>query len=89
MNIEVLSMGVKQSQNEDVHSPPSGAKTPPTHLHGVVLNCALGKFTVHVTGLYAVFPVFDIIKLRGFGPLANYADRATAASWRSSANFCG
>jgi hypothetical protein len=28
-------------------------------------------------------------KLRGFGLLANYADRATAASWRSSANFCG
>jgi hypothetical protein len=28
-------------------------------------------------------------KLRGFGPLANYADRATAASWWSSANFCG
>jgi hypothetical protein len=28
-------------------------------------------------------------KLRGFGPLANYADRATAACWRSSANFCG
>jgi hypothetical protein len=26
--------------------------------------------------------------LRGFGPLANYADRATAASWRST-NFCG
>jgi hypothetical protein len=26
-------------------------------------------------------------KLRGFGPLVNYADRATAASWRSSANF--
>jgi hypothetical protein len=26
--------------------------------------------------------------LRDFGPLANYADRATAASWRSSANFC-
>jgi hypothetical protein len=24
-----------------------------------------------------------------FGPLANYADRATAASWRSSTNFCG
>jgi hypothetical protein len=24
----------------------------------------------------------------GFGPLANYADRATAACWRSSANFC-
>jgi hypothetical protein len=29
------------------------------------------------------------LQLRGFGPLANYADRATAASWRSSANFCG
>jgi hypothetical protein len=28
-------------------------------------------------------------KLRGFGPLANHADRATAASWRSSTNFCG
>jgi hypothetical protein len=27
------------------------------------------------------------LKLRGFGPLANYADRATAACWRSSANF--
>jgi hypothetical protein len=27
--------------------------------------------------------------LRGFGPLANYADRATAASWRSSTNCCG
>jgi hypothetical protein len=31
----------------------------------------------------------DTIKLRGFGPLANYADRATAACWRSSASFCG
>jgi hypothetical protein len=30
-----------------------------------------------------------VAKLRGFGPLANYADRATAASWRSSTNFCG
>jgi hypothetical protein len=28
-------------------------------------------------------------KLRGFGPRANYADRATAACSRSSANFCG
>jgi hypothetical protein len=28
-------------------------------------------------------------KLRGFGLRANYADRATAACWRSSANFCG
>jgi hypothetical protein len=25
--------------------------------------------------------------LPGFGPLANYADRAAAACWRSSANF--
>jgi hypothetical protein len=28
-------------------------------------------------------------KLRGFGPRANYADRATSACWRGSANFCG
>jgi hypothetical protein len=28
-------------------------------------------------------------KLCGFGLLANYADRATAASWQSSTNFCG
>jgi hypothetical protein len=28
-------------------------------------------------------------KIRSFGPLANYADRATATSWRGSANFCG
>jgi hypothetical protein len=28
-------------------------------------------------------------KLRGFGPLANYEDRATAACSRSSANFRG
>jgi hypothetical protein len=28
-------------------------------------------------------------KLSGFGPRANYADRATAACWQSSANFCG
>jgi hypothetical protein len=28
-------------------------------------------------------------KLRGFGPRANYTDRATAACWRNSANFCG
>jgi hypothetical protein len=30
-----------------------------------------------------------LMKLRGFGPLANYAERATAACWRSSAYFCG
>jgi hypothetical protein len=28
-------------------------------------------------------------KLCGFGPRANYADRATAVCWSSSANFCG
>jgi hypothetical protein len=28
-------------------------------------------------------------KLRGFGPRANYTDRATAACWQSTANFCG
>jgi hypothetical protein len=33
------------------------------------------------------FVVKTETKLRGFGPIANYADRATAARWRSSANF--
>jgi hypothetical protein len=33
--------------------------------------------------------ILDEKQLRGFGPLANYADRATAASWQSSTNFCG
>jgi hypothetical protein len=28
-------------------------------------------------------------KLRGFDPRVNSADRATAACWRSSTNFCG
>jgi hypothetical protein len=28
-------------------------------------------------------------KLRGFGPRTNYADRVTAAYWRSSGSFCG
>jgi hypothetical protein len=28
-------------------------------------------------------------KLLGFGPRASYTDLATAACWRSSANFCG
>jgi hypothetical protein len=32
---------------------------------------------------------YYVKKLRGFAPLANYADRATAAFWRSSGNFCG
>jgi hypothetical protein len=30
------------------------------------------------------FQLHKIKKLRGVGPLANYADRATAACWRSS-----
>jgi hypothetical protein len=30
-----------------------------------------------------------LLLIRGFGPLANYADRATAACWRNSANFYG
>jgi hypothetical protein len=32
---------------------------------------------------------YTIKNLRDFSPLANYANRATAACWRSSANFCG
>jgi hypothetical protein len=43
----------------------------------------------HVCGHYVLVEESRKKKLRGFGPLANHADRATAASWRSSANFCG
>jgi hypothetical protein len=31
----------------------------------------------------------NLKKTRGFGPRANYADRATAACWESNAYFCG
>jgi hypothetical protein len=41
------------------------------------------------TYFFLIFVVRVLKKLRGFDPLANYADRATAASWRSSTNFCG
>jgi hypothetical protein len=43
---------------------------------------------LHTIFFIVHFPVLKK-KLRGFGPLANYSDRATAASWRSSTNFCG
>jgi hypothetical protein len=43
-----------------------------------------------VRWIWTGFPTTNDKKiLHGFGPLANYADRATAASWRSSTNFCG
>jgi hypothetical protein len=32
---------------------------------------------------------FHKTKLPGFGPRANYTDRANAVCWRSSTNFCG
>jgi hypothetical protein len=35
----------------------------------------------------ASLPLLNQTKPRGFGPQANYADRATAACWRTSANF--
>jgi hypothetical protein len=37
----------------------------------------------HVGSNASEFPWYY---LRGFGPLANYADRATAASWRGQRN---
>jgi hypothetical protein len=40
-------------------------------------------------GKIIIIMIIKNLKLRGFGPLANYANRATAASWRSSTNFCG
>jgi hypothetical protein len=54
--------------------------------------CSGDKTNEH-TRLYARRLANGIVnnekKVRGFGPLANYADRATAASWRSTTNFCG
>jgi hypothetical protein len=50
------------------------------------LNC---EVRLSVMSEYFKFPVGNKhIKLRGFCPRANYADRATSACWRSSANFC-
>jgi hypothetical protein len=61
-----------------------------THMPALVL------FSEHVwhpscTNFSAVEMLHNLKKknLRGFGPLANYADWTTAASWRSSANFWG
>jgi hypothetical protein len=45
------------------------------------------QFIIHWSSTIQHYVVWDKKKLRGFGPLANYADRATAASWRSSTNF--
>jgi hypothetical protein len=61
--------------------------------------CTLGKLGQYwmqgkgkrqeITPHFLVHNYFSIKKnLRGFGPLANYADRAAADSWRST-NFCG
>jgi hypothetical protein len=37
----------------------------------------------------SIRPYKEKKNIHGFGPLANYADRAIADSWRSSTNFCG
>jgi hypothetical protein len=42
----------------------------------------------YATDVLYIFLISLKEKLRGFGPLANYVDRATAACWRSEANFC-
>jgi hypothetical protein len=38
---------------------------------------------------HSIVSILTKTKLRGFGPRANYGDRATVACWRSSANCCG
>jgi hypothetical protein len=59
------------------------------------------KHTLALTGMFRFKPASQFVERYhsvmnyalsmegGFGPLANYADRATAACWRSNANFCG
>jgi hypothetical protein len=44
---------------------------------------------IFTSSLFRLLNFKKNFKLRGFGPLANYADRATADSWRGSTNFCG
>jgi hypothetical protein len=46
----------------------------------------LGEVMCIVYSINASYSSYKKI-LRGFGPLANYADRVTAACWRSSINF--
>jgi hypothetical protein len=65
-----------------------GAKLVPVNIGSYFLlwrqssNCATFNEMIYFYRIYN-----NIAKtLRGFGPLANYADRATAACWRSSAN---
>jgi hypothetical protein len=52
-------------------------------LHYFILESEFGW------GNLSIIRRLAVEELRGFGPLANYADRVTAACWRSSANFCG
>jgi hypothetical protein len=68
------------------------------NIYGMVynrnINGLVGGFYEHsndlqVSKLNNKKKPFSDKKLRGFGSLTNYADRATAASWRSSTNFCG
>jgi hypothetical protein len=71
----------------------------PICLHGVVVNY-ISKYRDNFTFVLSPYSskLFTICRLksieilkknRGFRLLANYADRATAAPWRSSTNFCG
>jgi hypothetical protein len=56
----------------------------PSPLHNSGIRHEYYRFIINVDVI-----AIAITKLRGFGPLANYADQTTAASWRSDTNFCG
>jgi hypothetical protein len=54
------------------------------------MKWCLGIVKIFPLGFFFLYLMILLLKkLCGFGPLANYADRATAACWRSSAKFAG
>jgi hypothetical protein len=53
----------------------------------VILLNELDRFNNIVSSSDCIASIERKKKLRGFGPRANYADRATATCWGSSANF--
>jgi hypothetical protein len=59
------------------------------HFQQKIFNTVMTLCVRHVEKISTFTDKSIIKKLCGFGLLANHADRATAASWRSSTNFCG
>jgi hypothetical protein len=59
------------------------------HIIVMFVQLFYNHFTLVLNLVCRITELSALKKRRDFGPLANYADRVTAACWRSSANFCG